>query len=104
MARSLLSAKLIFALAADAMSNTVARRGYSTAARGATPQVAKARGATRSRAAAAVKKTGEEEKMARSDGQVSRAPDPRTGYYRPEDCIAEMDVAELLAELLREKE
>ncbi|XP_030451652.1 protein SENESCENCE-ASSOCIATED GENE 21, mitochondrial-like [Syzygium oleosum] len=103
MARSFSSAKLLSAFAADAISNTVARRGYSAAARGATAQVAKAGGATRS-GAAAVKNTGEEEKMARSDGQVSWAPDPRTGHYRPENSIEEIDVAELRAELLRQKE
>lgn len=66
-------------------------------------RVAKAGGATRS-GAAAVKKTGEEEKMARTDGQVSLAFEPRTGLYRNENCIEEIGVADLRAELLRHKE
>ncbi|KAL3717621.1 hypothetical protein ACJRO7_009114 [Eucalyptus globulus] len=69
----------------------------------ATAQMAKAGGATRS-GAAAEEKTGEEEKMASSDGQVSWAPDPRTGCYRPDNCIEEIDVAELRAKHLRLKE
>ncbi|XP_018720537.1 protein SENESCENCE-ASSOCIATED GENE 21, mitochondrial-like [Eucalyptus grandis] len=103
MTRSLSSAKLLSALAADAMSSAFARRGYSAATQGATAQMAKAGGATRS-GAAAEEKTGEEEKMVSSDGQVSWAPDPRTGCYRPDNCIEEIDVAELRAKHLWQKE
>ncbi|KAJ4849288.1 hypothetical protein Tsubulata_021561 [Turnera subulata] len=86
-----------FFSSAKALSALVATRGFASAA---APQgvVAKA-GATAARSGAAVKKTGEE--VVGSSQKVSWVPDPRTGYYRPENVSEVVDVAELRAILLK---
>ncbi|KAK3415476.1 protein SENESCENCE-ASSOCIATED GENE 21, mitochondrial-like [Eucalyptus grandis] len=98
MARSLSNAKLFSAVLVDGISASFARRGYAAASQGVASSVAKT-GATRS--AVMSKKTGEE--TARSTERVSWVPDPKTGYYRPENRAEEIDVAELRAALLKNK-
>ena len=43
------------------------------------------------------------EEVARPTERVSWVPDPKTGYYRPENRPEEIDVAELRAVLLKNK-
>lgn len=69
------------------------RRGYAAASQGIVASVA--RGGSGSRM---VKKTGEE--PVGSTEKVAWVPDPVTGYYRPENRVDEIDVAELRAVLL----
>ncbi|KAF8006744.1 hypothetical protein BT93_K0909 [Corymbia citriodora subsp. variegata] len=101
MARSFSSAKLLSRCQRN-VQHLCQRWVFDSGTR-ATAQVARAGGATRS-GTAAVKKTGEEERTPSSDRQVSWAPDPRNGCYRPENYIEEIDVAELRAKHLRKKE
>ncbi|PKI40182.1 hypothetical protein CRG98_039434 [Punica granatum] len=69
-------------------------RGFAAAAEGG---AAVKTGAVRS--GTALKRTGEEK--LKSVEKVSWGPDPKTGYYRPENATAEIDVAELRAALLK---
>lgn len=48
-----------------------------------------------------MKKSGEE--MAGSNEKVSWVPDPVTGYYRPDNGAKDIDVADLRALLLKNK-
>ncbi|CAK7348326.1 unnamed protein product [Dovyalis caffra] len=90
MARSFSNAKVISGL----ISRAINGRGFSAvASQGAA--VSKAR----SSAASMVKKTGEE--VGKSTEKTSWVPDPRTGFYRPENVIEEIDAAELRASLLK---
>ncbi|XP_030477086.2 uncharacterized protein LOC115694099 [Syzygium oleosum] len=99
MARSLSNAKLFSAALVDGISASIARRGYAAAAsQGVASSFAKT-GATRS--AVMPKKAAEE--VARPTERVSWVPDPKTGYYRPENRAQEIDVAELRAVLLKNK-
>nr|DAD33269.1 TPA_asm: hypothetical protein HUJ06_012120 [Nelumbo nucifera] len=79
MARSFSNARLFYALV-DGVSVSVNRRSYSTAA-----------------AAAASVRGGEERGKMNERTEISSSwvPDPVTGYYRPENRGAEIDVAEL---------
>lgn len=74
------------------------RRGFAAAAAqgGAASSSVRTGGA---RAGAALKRAGEEK--VKSAEKVSWGPDPKTGYYRPESAVAEIDVAELRAALLK---
>lgn len=92
MAASFANAKAISSLITKAIN----RRGFSAAA---SQGVVSKGGAARS-SAAMVKKTGEE-KIVGSTEKVSWVPDPRTGFYRPENVAEEIDVAELRASLLK---
>lgn len=56
---------------------------------------------TGTRSGAMMKKSGEE--MAGSNEKVSWVPDPVTGYYRPENGAKDIDVADLRALLLKNK-
>ena len=47
-----------------------------------------------------MKKKEESLRIGREKKAVSWVPDPVTGYYRPENCGAEMDAADLRAMLL----
>ncbi|KAJ4727701.1 Late embryogenesis abundant protein Lea5 [Melia azedarach] len=98
MARSFSNAKLLSAFVVDGISNAVSRRGYATASPGVVSSVARGTGA---RSAAMLKKSGEE--MVGSTEKVSWVPDPVTGVYRPENLANELDVADLRAVLLRQK-
>ncbi|CAI0579933.1 unnamed protein product [Linum tenue] len=86
MARSISGAKLISAAVTKAITGG---RGFSAAA--ATAGNAAAVTAATS---GMVKKTGEASKS-------SWVPDPRTGFYRPENVAEEIDAAQLRALLLR---
>ncbi|KAJ9171800.1 hypothetical protein P3X46_015114 [Hevea brasiliensis] len=91
MARSFSNAKVLSALITKAIN----RRGFSAAA--AAPQ-----GVVSSLpkgGASMVKKTAAENIA--SAEKVSWVPDPRTGFYRPENVAEEIDVAELRALLLK---
>ena len=46
-----------------------------------------------------MKKTGEE--VTKTTEKISWVPDPRTGFYRPENVAQEIDAAELRATLLK---
>ncbi|KAK3415478.1 hypothetical protein EUGRSUZ_H01105, partial [Eucalyptus grandis] len=84
------NAKLFSVALVDGISASIARRGYAAASQGVASSFN-----------VMSKKTGEE--MARSTERVSWVPDPKTGYYRPENRADEIDVAELRALLLKNK-
>ena len=73
------------------------RRGYAAASQGVASSVARSGNSGSSM----VKKQGEE--IVGSTEKVSWVPDPVTGYYRPENRVDEIDVAELRAILLNNK-
>ncbi|XWS31744.1 hypothetical protein CRYUN_Cryun23aG0102100 [Craigia yunnanensis] len=96
MARSFSNAKLFSTFVVDGISNAISRRGYAASSQGVVSSGV--RGAA-ARNVAVVKKTGEG--MAGTQEKVSWIPDPVTGFYRPENCANEIDVAELRAMLLK---
>ena len=71
--------------------------GYVVASQGVASSVARSGNSGSSM----VKKQGEE--IVGSTEKVSWVPDPVTGYYRPENRVDEIDVAELRAILLNNK-
>ncbi|KAF5455279.1 hypothetical protein F2P56_024874 [Juglans regia] len=73
------------------------RRGYSASSQGIMATVAR----TGTSGARMGKTPGED--AARSTEKVAWVPDPVTGYYRPENRVEEIDVAELRALLLNNK-
>ncbi|CAI0580038.1 unnamed protein product [Linum tenue] len=93
MARSISGAKLISAAVTKAITGG---RGFSAAAATAGNAAAGKGGSSSVTAATSgmVKKTGEASKS-------SWVPDPRTGFYRPENVAEEIDAAQLRALLLR---
>ncbi|OWM78086.1 protein SENESCENCE-ASSOCIATED GENE 21, mitochondrial [Punica granatum] len=96
MARSLSSAKLLSAAVVDGVASSIKRRGFSAAA---------SQGVVRTGGGSSpvmTKKAGEE-KAGAAAHKVSWAPDPKTGYYRPEIGAEEIDVAELRAARLKQK-
>ena len=97
MARSFSNAKLLSALVVDGFSNTITRRGYAAASQGVASSVARSGNSGSSM----VKKQGEE--IVGSTEKVAWVPDPVTGYYRPENRVDEIDVAELSAIFLNNK-
>ncbi|XP_041020348.1 indole-3-acetic acid-induced protein ARG2-like [Juglans microcarpa x Juglans regia] len=101
MARSLSNAKFFSSLLVDGFSNALSRRGYAASSQGIMATVA--RGGGGSSGARIVKKAGEDAAAAGSTEKVAWVPDPVTGYYRPENCMDEVDVAELRALLLKSK-
>ncbi|XP_020204737.1 indole-3-acetic acid-induced protein ARG2 [Cajanus cajan] len=94
MARSFSNVKVLSALVADGLSNTLTRRGYAAATQSAT------RGGGGSISGKIAPKSGED-KVGGAE-KVSWVPDPVTGYYKPENT-KEIDVAELRATLMRKK-
>ncbi|GMQ00152.1 hypothetical protein CsSME_00047360 [Camellia sinensis var. sinensis] len=90
MARSLSNAKLLSAFIVDRISVSASRRGYAGASQGVAVS-----GSGGARAAMA-KKGGEE--VTKTSSWV---PDPKTGYYRPENHADDIDVAELRQMLLK---
>ncbi|KAL2927719.1 Late embryogenesis abundant protein Lea5 [Bienertia sinuspersici] len=90
MARSLSNAKAFFSLVADNISIASQRRGYAAATQGVA-----------SMAKGSLKKATQEE-IGRS-AENSWIPDPVTGYYRPANRAAEVDVAELREIFLKQK-
>ncbi|XP_042475896.1 late embryogenesis abundant protein Lea5-A-like [Macadamia integrifolia] len=95
MARSLSNAKFVSALV-DSISVSINRRGYAAASQGVATSVVRGSGGR----SGLVK--GGDERVAMKETK-SWAPDPVTGYYRPENCGAEIDVAELRETLLNNK-
>ncbi|CAI0395381.1 unnamed protein product [Linum tenue] len=90
MARSISSAKLLSAAVTRAITNG---RGFSAAAAATAGKATPGNAAT----SGMVKKTGE----AGNKVSTSWVPDPRTGFYRPENVAEEIDAAELRALLLK---
>ncbi|XP_022998021.1 protein SENESCENCE-ASSOCIATED GENE 21, mitochondrial-like [Cucurbita maxima] len=88
MARSFSAVKIASALVSDGLSNTLFRRGYAAVA----PQSGAAAKGVAARIGA---------KTAKSTEKESWVPDPVTGYYRPENCAAEIDAVDLRAILLK---
>ncbi|CAN1234213.1 Late embryogenis abundant protein 2 [Linum perenne] len=83
MSRSFATAGLLSA----ALTNAIRNRGFSSSAAAVTT-------------AGRVKKTGEET-PAGKQRVSSWIPDPRTGFYRPDNVAEEIDAAELRALLLK---
>ncbi|CAN1176216.1 Indole-3-acetic acid-induced protein ARG2 [Linum perenne] len=92
MSRSFATAGLLSAAVTKAIRN----RGFSSSASAAATAV---KGGAVS-AAGRVKKTGEET-PAGKQRVSSWIPDPRTGFYRPDNVAEEIDAAELRALLLK---
>ncbi|XP_010269579.1 PREDICTED: late embryogenesis abundant protein Lea5-D-like [Nelumbo nucifera] len=92
MARSFSNARLFYALV-DGVSVSVNRRSYSTAAAAA----ASVRGGGAMGGMGKRGGGGEERGKMNERTEISSSwvPDPVTGYYRPENRGAEIDVAEL---------
>ncbi|XP_047957581.1 protein SENESCENCE-ASSOCIATED GENE 21, mitochondrial-like [Salvia hispanica] len=86
MARSFSNAKTVSAL----LSNIISRRGFA--------QAAASQSSLRGRAPSVMLKKGSEE-----SGKISWVPDPKTGYYRPENHAKEIDAAELREMLVKNK-
>ncbi|KAK4793201.1 hypothetical protein SAY86_023636 [Trapa natans] len=97
MARSLSSRKLLSAaVVVDGFSSFIKRRGISAAA--AAAAAAATQGVVGTGSAVMPKKAGE--RKVGSAHKVTWGPDPKTGYYRPDDRTEEIDVAELRAAFL----
>ncbi|KAA8527440.1 hypothetical protein F0562_034845 [Nyssa sinensis] len=94
MARSLPSAMLLAASVVDGLSVAINRRGYAAASRGA---AAVGKGGSRSGMV-----VGKPEETAVIK-EKSWAPDPVTGYYKPNDRAAEIDAVELREMALNHK-
>lgn len=91
MARFFSNAKVISGL----ISKEINGRGFSAvASQGAAVSTARS-------GAAVMKKTGEE--VSKTAEKISWVPDPRTGFYRPENVSQEIDAAELRAALLKKQ-
>ncbi|CAN1234211.1 Late embryogenis abundant protein 2 [Linum perenne] len=88
MSRSFATAGLLSA----ALTNAIRNRGFSSSAAAVTTAV---KGGAVS-AAGRMKKTGEE-----TPAGKHWIPDPRTGFYRPDNVAEEIDAAELRALLLK---
>ncbi|PQQ01188.1 indole-3-acetic acid-induced protein ARG2 [Prunus yedoensis var. nudiflora] len=96
MARSFSNAKLLSALVADGFSSTIIRRGYAAGSQGVASSVARGGGATNPRSVNVVKNSKEDNAF-----KVSWVPNPKTGFYGPENRAEEIDAAELRAALLK---
>ena len=100
MARSLSSLKLLAASVSDGLYLSISRRGYSAAPQGAVT-ASFGRGGS---GPGMVGKVDQRAVMKEESGVSSAwAPDPVTGYYRPENCAAEIDAAELREMLLNHR-
>ncbi|KAJ4955032.1 hypothetical protein NE237_011815 [Protea cynaroides] len=100
MARSLSNSKLLIAFLVDSISVSTNRRGYAAASQVVTSSVVRGSGAR-----SGMVKAGEERvTMKKGESETkSWAPDPVTGYYRPENSAVEIDVAELREMVLNQK-
>ncbi|KAE8727589.1 protein CYPRO4-like [Hibiscus syriacus] len=84
----------------DGFSKAISRRGYSAASQGVVSNGVKE--AASARIAAVLKKTGEDMGAAAATKEyVYWVPDPKTGFYRPENSTADICPAELRATFLR---
>ncbi|CAN0830728.1 Protein SENESCENCE-ASSOCIATED GENE 21, mitochondrial [Linum grandiflorum] len=90
MSRSFAAAELLSA----AVSRAIRSRGFSSSAAAAARTVKKGGAVS---VASMVKKTGDETPA----GKQSWVPDPKTGFYRPDNVADEIDAAELRALLLK---
>ncbi|KAE8685191.1 poly polymerase 2-like [Hibiscus syriacus] len=99
MARSFSNVKIFSIFVVDGFSNAVSRRGYAAASQGVVSSGVKEAAASRN--AAVVKKTGEDMGAAVTKENVNWVPDPKTGYYRPENSTTDICPAELRATFLR---
>ncbi|KAK9288749.1 hypothetical protein L1049_017213 [Liquidambar formosana] len=96
MARSLSNAKFLAASVVDSLSLVICRRGYAAASQGMV-SASVSKGGSRTGIVGRV----EERAVIKEDS--SWGPDPVTGYYRPVNRGAEIDVAELRDTLLNNK-
>ncbi|CAN1234209.1 Late embryogenis abundant protein 2 [Linum perenne] len=99
MSRSFATAGLLSA----ALTNAIRNRGFSSSAAAVTTAVkggAVSAAGRMKKTAGRVKKTGEET-PAGKQRVSSWIPDPRTGFYRPDNVAEEIDAAELRALLLK---
>ncbi|XWS08582.1 hypothetical protein CRYUN_Cryun40dG0014600 [Craigia yunnanensis] len=106
MARSLSSLKLLAISVSDGLSLSVSRRRYSAAPQGAVTAIFGRGGSTsRPGMVGKVEQMGVNVMKEELGAGVSSVwgPDPVTGYYRPENCAAEIDAAELREMLLNHK-
>uniref|UniRef100_A0A7N0RA31 Uncharacterized protein n=1 Tax=Kalanchoe fedtschenkoi TaxID=63787 RepID=A0A7N0RA31_KALFE len=85
MARSIASVKMVANLIANNISAATNRRGFAAVSQGVE----------------AGRRTVMSQKPAEKE-PAAWIPDPVTGYYRPENVAAEMDVAELREMLLKQ--
>ncbi|MGD7533520.1 hypothetical protein ACQCP8_25835, partial [Ralstonia pseudosolanacearum] len=92
MARSFSNAKTVSALITNKISHVVARRGFAAASQGGVSS------SLRAGAPSVMLKKGSEEPT-----EISWVPDPKTGYYRPENHAKEIDAAELREMLVKNK-
>ncbi|KAL1550256.1 Protein SENESCENCE-ASSOCIATED GENE 21, mitochondrial [Salvia divinorum] len=90
MARSFSNAKTVSAL----LSSIISRRGFAHAAASQGGVSSSLRGG----APSVMLKKGSEE-----SAKISWVPDPKTGYYRPENHAKEIDAAELREMLVKSK-
>ena len=95
MARSLSHAKFLAASVADRLSLSISRRGYAAAV--------SARGRGGSRSPMMEKMDVRTAIQEEAGASTAWAPDPVTGYYRPENSSVEIDAADLRAMLLNHK-
>ncbi|XP_057957692.1 late embryogenesis abundant protein Lea5 [Malania oleifera] len=100
MARSLSAAKVFAASTFNGLSLALSRRGYAAASLGA---VSANSGAGGSRAGTAGKFEERAATKEESGASTAWAPDPVTGYYRPANRAAEIDVAELRETVLNHR-
>ncbi|KAK8639579.1 hypothetical protein V6N13_137952 [Hibiscus sabdariffa] len=99
MARSFSNVKLFSTFVVNGFSNAISRRGYAAASQGVVSNRVKETAAARN--AGVLKKTGEDAAAAANKENVNWIPDPKTGFYRPENSVTEICPAELRATLLR---
>ena len=101
MARSVSSFKFLGASVFDALYVSISRRGYSGAPPAAvTASFGRPGAMGKVERGDAMKESSSSETRAYSSAW---APDPVTGYYRPENCGAEIDAAELREMLLNHR-
>ncbi|KAE8679601.1 protein CYPRO4-like [Hibiscus syriacus] len=99
MSRSFSNAKLFSSFLVDGISNVISRRGYVATSQGLLSNGVKEAAAARN--AAVFKITGEDMAAAATKENVNWVPDPKTGFYRPENSDSEICPAELRATLLK---
>ncbi|XVE82163.1 hypothetical protein DITRI_Ditri15bG0124700 [Diplodiscus trichospermus] len=105
MVRSLSSLKLLAASVSDGLISRSISRGYSAAAQQGAVMASFGRGGSTPSTAGMVGEVERRVVKQEPGAWVSSAwaPDPVTGYYRPENCAAEIDAAELREMLLNHK-
>ncbi|KAK4763170.1 hypothetical protein SAY86_008938 [Trapa natans] len=97
MTPSLSNGKILSAAVVQGISPSIKGRGFSAAASQGIARVG--RGGSNSSVMA---KKGVKEKDVPAPHRPSWVPDPKTGYYRPDDVAEQVDAAELRAALLKQ--